>query len=47
MFYCSSFDKETSVLMFAKNEIIKNKLQNNWNDIVYKREFIWQLLKKA
>lgn len=26
--------------MFAKNEIIKNKLQNNWNDIVYKRGYL-------
>ena len=34
-------DKDTSgVLMFAKNEKIKNKLQNNWNKIVYKRGYL-------
>lgn len=26
--------------MFAKNEEIKNKLQNNWNKIVYKRGYL-------
>ena len=26
--------------MFAKNEGIKNKLQNNWNKIVYKRGYL-------
>ena len=26
--------------MFAKNEKIKNKLQNNWNKIVYKRGYL-------
>ena len=40
-FIVHRLDKETSgVLLFAKNEIIKNKLQNNWNDIVYKRGYL-------
>ena len=26
--------------MFAKNETIKNKLQNNWNKLVYKRGYL-------
>ena len=34
-------DKDTSgILMFAKNEGIKNKWQNNWNKIVYKRGYL-------
>ena len=41
VFIVHRLDKETSgVLLFAKNEIIKNKLQNNWNDIVYKRGYL-------
>jgi 23S rRNA pseudouridine1911/1915/1917 synthase len=33
-------DKETSgVLLFAKNEAIKDELQKNWNDIVTKRGY--------
>ena len=30
----------SGVLMFAKNEVIKNKLQNNWNTIVSKRGYL-------
>lgn len=41
VFVVHRLDKDTSgVLMFAKNEVIKNKLQNNWNDIVYKRGYL-------
>lgn len=41
VFIVHRLDKDTSgVLMFAKNEIIKNKLQNNWNEIVYKRGYL-------
>lgn len=41
VFVIHRLDRETSgVLMFAKNEQIKNKLQNNWNDIVYKRGYL-------
>lgn len=33
-------DKDTSgVMLFAKNEKIKNMLQENWNEIVRKREY--------
>lgn len=44
-------DKETSgVLVFCKNEKVKNTLQEQWNNIVTKREYIalveGQLLKK-
>lgn len=41
VFVVHRLDRDTSgVLMFAKNEVIKNKLQNNWNDIVYKRGYL-------
>lgn len=41
VFVVHRLDKDTSgVLMFAKNEEIKNKLQNNWNKIVYKRGYL-------
>lgn len=41
VFVVHRLDKDTSgVLLFAKNEIIKNKLQNNWNEIVYKRGYL-------
>lgn len=41
VFVVHRLDKDTSgVLMFAKNEIIKNKLQNYWNEIVYKRGYL-------
>lgn len=41
VFIVHRLDKDTSgVLMFAKNEVIKNKLQNNWNEIVYKRGYL-------
>lgn len=41
VFIVHRLDRETSgVLMFAKNEMIKNKLQNNWNEIVYKRGYL-------
>lgn len=41
VFVVHRLDKDTSgILMFAKNEGIKNKLQNNWNKIVYKRGYL-------
>lgn len=41
VFVVHRLDKDTSgILMFAKNEEIKNKLQNNWNKIVYKRGYL-------
>lgn len=41
VFIVHRLDKDTSgVLMFAKNEVMKNKLQNNWNEIVYKRGYL-------
>lgn len=41
VFIVHRLDKDTSgVLMFAKNETIKNKLQNNWNELVYKRGYL-------
>lgn len=41
VFIVHRLDRETSgVLMFAKNETIKNKLQNNWNKLVYKRGYL-------
>lgn len=41
VFIVHRLDKDTSgVLIFAKNEVIKNKLQNNWNEIVYKRGYL-------
>lgn len=41
VFVVHRLDKDTSgVLMFAKNEKIKNLLQKNWNQIVYKRGYL-------
>ena len=41
IFIVHRLDKDTSgVLLFAKNEKIKNKLQNNWNEYVKLREYI-------
>lgn len=41
VFIVHRLDQFTSgVLMFAKNESIKNKLQDSWNDIVTKRGYI-------
>ncbi len=41
VFVLHRLDKETSgVLVFAKNEQIRDKMQKNWNDIVKKREYI-------
>ncbi len=40
IFVVHRIDKETSgVLIFAKNEKIKDELQNNWNDLVTKRGY--------
>ena len=40
VFVTHRIDKETSgVLMFTKNEKLKNELQDNWNDIVTKRGY--------
>ena len=40
IFVVHRLDKETSgILMFAKNEKIKELLQNNWNEIVKKRGY--------
>lgn len=41
VFIVHRLDQETSgVVMFAKNEKIKNQLQNNWNDIVEIRGYM-------
>ena len=41
VFVCHRLDKETSgVLIFAKNEELKNALQDNWNELVKTREYI-------
>lgn len=41
VFVVHRLDKDTSgVLMFAKNEKIKKLLQENWNQIVYKRGYL-------
>lgn len=40
-FIVNRIDKETSgLVMFAKNEKLKENLQNNWNNIVKKRGYI-------
>lgn len=40
IFIVHRLDKETSgIVLFAKNEKIKNYLQNNWNEIALKREY--------
>lgn len=40
-FIVNRIDKETSgIVIFVKNEQLKNKLQNNWNKIVKKRKYI-------
>ena len=40
-FIVNRIDKETSgLVVFAKNEQLKDNLQNNWNDIVKKRGYI-------
>lgn len=41
IFIVHRLDKETSgVLMFAKNEKIKHLYQDNWDDLVIKREYL-------
>ena len=41
VFIVHRLDRDTSgILMFAKNENIKNKLQDNWNKLVYKRGYM-------
>lgn len=41
IFVVHRLDKDTSgILMFAKNEMIKNKLQDNWNTLVFKRGYL-------
>lgn len=40
-FIVNRIDKETSgIVIFVKYEWLKNKLQDNWNDIVKKRKYI-------
>ena len=40
-FIVNRIDKETSgIVVFAKNQELKDKLQNNWNNIVKKRGYI-------
>lgn len=40
IFVLHRLDKDTSgVLVFCKNEIVKNELQDKWNDIVTRREY--------
>ena len=47
IFIVHRLDKETSgVILFAKNEYIKNKLQNNWEEIALKREYVAIVLGK-
>jgi len=41
IFIIHRLDKDTSgVLMFAKNESVKNLYQDNWNELVKKREYL-------
>lgn len=41
IFVTHRIDKETSgVLLFAKNESLRNTLQDNWNDLVITRQYI-------
>ena len=41
MFIVHRLDKDTSgIVILAKNEKIKNKLQENWNDYVLLREYV-------
>lgn len=41
IFIVHRLDRETSgIVLFAKNEFIKNKLQDNWNDIAIERKYI-------
>ncbi len=41
IFVTHRIDKETSgVLLFAKNEALRNTLQDNWNDLVITRQYI-------
>ena len=41
IFVTHRIDKETSgVLLFTKNEKLRNLLQDNWNDLVVDREYI-------
>ena len=41
LFVVHRLDQGTSgVLLFAKNEVIKHKLQDNWNERVVKREYV-------
>lgn len=41
IFIVHRLDKDTSgIVLFAKKESIKKELQNNWNTIAYKREYI-------
>ncbi|MGL5175452.1 MAG: RluA family pseudouridine synthase [Cetobacterium sp.] len=40
IFIVHRLDKDTSgVMIFAKSEDVKNKLQENWNDLVLEREY--------
>ncbi len=41
IFIVHRLDKDTSgIVLFAKNEKLKKELQNNWNKIAFKREYI-------
>lgn len=41
IFILHRLDKDTSgILVFVKNETLKQQLQNNWNNLVKKREYI-------
>ena len=41
IFVTHRIDKETSgVLLFAKNEKLRNVLQDNWNDLVISRQYV-------
>lgn len=41
IFIVHRLDKETSgIVLFAKNETLKHELQNNWNNLAIKREYL-------
>lgn len=41
IFIVHRLDKDTSgIVLFVKNEKLKKELQNNWNEIAFKREYI-------
>ena len=48
IFIVHRLDKETSgIVLFAKNEYVKNKFQDNWNDIAIERKYMAIVTGKA